>query len=115
MAEPSDPRAARREDPGKLPPTRPGSIYHRSMRLLRACACLVIAACGGEIGGGGTPDGATASADAYQLCVDKTNQLRATVGKPAVARSVALEAYANTSASYDFANPSPPHAHFQMT
>jgi hypothetical protein len=86
------------------------------MRFLRACACVVIAACGGDIGPGGSgPDGATAAADAYQLCIDKTNTLRASVGKPAVARSAALETYSNASAMYDFNNPSPPHAHFQMT
>lgn len=70
---------------------------------------IVIAGCGGDVGGG--PDAALASNDAYQLCVDKTNQLRATVGKPALTRSATLEAFANEGAQYDFTRN--PHDHFR--
>src|SRR5215510_12338230 len=78
---------------------------------MRALGVLVFAAaaCGG--GGGGGVDGAVGSDAAHQLCVDKTNQLRATVGKPALARSSALEAYADDGAAYDFTRQ--PHDHFK--
>jgi len=82
---------------------------------------LVVAACGGGTIGGGGGDGggsgggvdSSVANDAYQLCVDKTNMLRATVGKPAVTRSAQLEAYANEGAMYDFSHQ--PHDHFKLS
>jgi hypothetical protein len=76
-----------------------------------AALLLVLSSCGGDPGGG-NPDAAPAPSDAYQLCVDKTNQLRATVGKPALTRSSTLEAFANAGAEYDFSHN--PHDHFKM-
>jgi Cysteine-rich secretory protein family len=78
---------------------------------------LVVAACGGgTIGGGrdggaGGPD-ATGAEAAYQLCVSKTNMLRATVGKSAVTRSAQLETYANAGAMYDYSHQA--HDHFKQ-
>src|SRR5439155_25707051 len=46
-------------------------------------------------------------------CVDETNRYRAMAGKPALAESAQLEAYAATGAMYDFTNG--PHSHFQAT
>jgi hypothetical protein len=106
---------------------------------VRALLLIAIAGCSAEIGAGPgdpgaidaaiqrAPDGAIihdpdakiaapdapASSDPYQLCVDKTNALRATVGKPPVARSTTLETYANAGAMYDYSHQ--PHDHFKMT
>ena len=99
---------------------------------MRAIVLFVMAACSAEIGSGpGDPGAIDAAAhggadaprssgpdapqssDPYQLCVDKTNQLRATVGKPALTRSSALETYANAGAMYDYSHQ--PHDHFKMT
>jgi hypothetical protein len=79
---------------------------------------LTLAACGGDDGGGddggGNPDAMqNPSNDAHQRCVDLTNQLRATVGRPPVARSPQLEQYANEGAEYDHTRS--PHDHFQAT
>ena len=49
-----------------------------------------------------------------QFCVDQTNQYRATVGRPALKRSRALEAYAATSAHVD-ATSRVPHQYFEKT
>jgi hypothetical protein len=50
---------------------------------------------------------------AYARCVAMTNELRGTVGKPVVARSTALETFANTGAETDFAGAA--HDHFRAT
>lgn len=77
------------------------------MRTL-ALAMVLVSAVG--CGADGDDDGA---AGAHQLCVDKTNQLRATVGKPAVTRSAALEDFADAGAAYDHTRQ--PHDHFRAT
>jgi len=87
-------------------------MARRSLWLAIVGVCgLGSVGCGG--GGDGTdPDAARAAGDEpYQLCVDKTNQLRATVGAPPVTRSTALEDYANTGAEYDHTRQ--PHDHFR--
>lgn len=57
--------------------------------------------------------GATAG-DALQFCVDETNRLRAQHGKPPVARSARLEAYAAEGAREDHASRTA-HGHFSRT
>ena len=69
-----------------------------------AALAITLVACGADAG-------PQASDDAYQLCVDKTNQLRATVSKAALARSSTLETFANDGAAYDFTRS--PHDHFK--
>jgi hypothetical protein len=79
----------------------------------RAIALLWVTACGGGAGDdvppgddGGNPDDAP-----YLRCVEKTNELRATVGRPPVVRSTELEAYADEGAEYDHTRN--PHDHFR--
>ena len=85
-------------------------MVNRPLLLVGLC-CIVLAHCGG--GGTGynpgspdptpsptpTPVGVTA-AD-LQFCVDSINQLRARVGKPALAHSSTLDAYGQKSATND--------------
>ena len=86
-----------------------------------ACLVVLLAACGGDDGaGGGPPDAArgigidaAGSTTAKQFCVSETNRYRAMAGKPALAESSALEAYADTGAMVDFS--SSPHNHFSST
>ncbi len=75
---------------------------------------LLATACGGDDsgGGGGSPD-APAGTTAHRFCVDETNRYRAMNGKPPVAYSTQLEAYANTGAMVDFGGS--PHQHFSST
>jgi len=72
---------------------------------MRLAILAVLAACG-DGGSSGNPS-------AQQFCVSETNRYRAMVGKPAVAESSSLEAYADTGAMVDFS--SAPHDHFTMT
>ena len=61
---------------------------------------VLLAACGGDGDDGGVGGDAPNSATmtAKQICVSETNKDRATVGKPPVQESAALEAYADTGA-----------------
>jgi len=82
--------------------------------LATSLLLLAAAACGGaDDDGTGDPDGGTGTGGAHQLCVDKTNQLRASVGRPPVTRSATLEAYADEGAAYDHTRS--PHDHFRDT
>ncbi len=79
---------------------------------------LIVAACdsgnaGGGGGGGGVDGPPSGASAAQQFCVSETNRYRAMVGKPALAESAELEAYATTGAMVDFT--SSPHNHFIMT
>src|SRR5262245_37282211 len=79
--------------------------------LGRITACVVfLTGCGGDDTGGGD-DGTNPDDAPYRLCVDKTNDLRASVGVAPVMRSADLEAYANEGAEYDFTRN--PHDHFR--
>ncbi len=96
------------------------------MRTIALLSAALLAACNGTIGGGGNGDdlgddapaidaapGVDASNEAHVFCVDETNRLRALNGRPAVVRSLQLEAYANEGAEHDFHNN--PHDHFSST
>lgn len=78
------------------------------MRAIALGALVGLVACGGD-DGAGTP----VDASAKQFCVDETNRLRAMGGKPAVARSSQLEAFADAGAMIDHAGS--PHDHFRQT
>jgi len=67
---------------------------------------------GGGGGGNGGGGGGGGSSSVLAFCVEETNMYRATLGKPPVARSAELEAFANEGASYDFSHS--PHSHFGM-
>src|SRR5258705_13628097 len=84
------------------------------MRAVWPSVIVLLAACGGESGGGG-PDGSGPDPNATpkQFCVQETNRYRAMNGKAAVAESSQLEAHADTGAMVDF-NGSP-HEHFSST
>lgn len=69
---------------------------------------LVLVACGG-----GDDGGNTGGSSAHEFCVSETNRYRAMAGKPALARSSEIEAYADEGAMIDFA--SSPHNHFSST
>jgi hypothetical protein len=69
-------------------------------------ALIVLVACGG---GGGGSGGSTA----HEFCVSETNRYRATIGKPALARSPEIEAYADEGAEVD--HETSPHHHFIST
>jgi hypothetical protein len=75
----------------------------------RALVLAMLAACGGDDGGGGTSGGD----GPHDVCVSETNMYRTGNGKPAVARSAELEAYADEGAMVDFS--SSPHNHFSST
>jgi hypothetical protein len=81
-------------------------------RLLAAVAAFAFG-CGTGASGDDTPPGDDGNPDdgPYARCVEKTNELRATVGRPPVERSAALEAYANEGAEYDHTRS--PHDHFR--
>jgi hypothetical protein len=79
------------------------------MRAL-VVATVVASACGTGGIGDDEPGGSTA---AHRLCVDETNRYRALHGRPDVAWSAALEAYADEGAEYDHG--ATPHAHFTST
>jgi hypothetical protein len=79
---------------------------------------LLAAACGGGGGGDDVPgddvpgdDTSNPNEAAYIRCVELTNELRATVGRPPVERSAELEAYATEGAEYDHGRD--PHDHFR--
>jgi hypothetical protein len=85
-----------------------------------------LAACGGDDGGGGSGGGdgggsgggdgggsGGGSTPAHAFCVSETNRYRTQNGKPEVAYSAELEAYANEGAMVDFS--SSPHSHFSST
>jgi hypothetical protein len=61
--------------------------------------------------GGGSGSGGDLTAK--QFCVSETNRYRAMNGKPALAESAQLEAYADTGAMHDFTTS--PHDHFSTT
>jgi hypothetical protein len=74
----------------------------------RALVLVLLAACGGDDGGGSSGgDGP------HDVCVAETNKYRTGGGKPAVAHSAELEAYADEGAMVDFS--SSPHNHFSST
>jgi hypothetical protein len=80
---------------------------------------IVLAACSGNVDGGGPggghPDGAAPPGDesAHKFCVDETNRYRTMGSRAAVAESTQLESYADTGAMIDFG--SSPHSHFMQT
>jgi uncharacterized protein YkwD len=84
-----------------------------------ASLALTLAACDGGVGGGGGGDddgggdGGATQTD-LEFCVSETNRYRAMVGKPALARSAALEAYAAEGAEQDTASMNA-HGHFIAT
>ena len=59
------------------------------------------------------PSGGSGDSSAHAFCVEETNRLRNTKGKPDVVRNDALEDYANTGAMIDFNGT--PHQHFSST
>jgi hypothetical protein len=73
---------------------------------------VMLVGCGGDDGGGGG-DGGVVGDPAHAVCVTETNRYRAMNGKPDVARSTQLEAYADTGAMIDFSGS--PHQHFSST
>src|SRR5690349_24480150 len=85
---------------------------------MRAVVALSILAAGcgaGDVGGGGGDDTIDEPRSAaHQRCVDGTNEYRTGNGRPAVAWSAAVEAYAQDGAQYDFEHTSPYHAHFML-
>ena len=71
------------------------------MRLMAVLAeSLLVAACGG-----GNPTLPAPASERYAaevtFCVDQTNEYRASAGRPALARSAALESYAAAAAGSD--------------
>lgn len=83
------------------------------MTSLAAC-CVVASACGGAA----SPASPSAPPVPYalerQFCLDKTNEYRASVGRPALHRSEALERYADAAAEHDGTN-HVGHGYFRMT
>jgi len=76
---------------------------------MRSAALLIlVVACGGDDGAGMPGD-----TSAHAFCVDETNRLRTSNGKPAVMRSQQLEDFADTGAMIDFSGQ--PHDHFRQT
>ncbi|HEU4612615.1 MAG TPA: CAP domain-containing protein [Kofleriaceae bacterium] len=75
-----------------------------------------LAACGGDDGGGGGGGGGDGggSTAAHAFCVSETNRYRTQNGKPEVAYSAELEAYANEGAMVDFFS-TDAHQHFKET
>ena len=66
-----------------------------------AAACLVLHALGVVYATDGLRDQAGAAYEPErQFCVDRTNQYRATVHLPALARSAELERYADAAAAH---------------
>ena len=110
-----------------LAPSKPHDTYP-SARLARGSSycvvaltrfaplvvCLVVAGCGG----GESPTAPSASSVPHQNerqdRVDRTNQYRAQVGRPAYGRSTALETYADAAAKHD-GTVRQPHDYFRMT
>ncbi len=76
-------------------------------RLVVFSWMLVVSGCARD---GGESAGVT---EAHAFCVDETNRYREINGKPPVAYSAQLEAYANTGAMVD--HTSSPHQHFSST
>lgn len=78
----------------------------RALHLV-ALAALTLAGCTGQFGSlddGDAPDldGAPQSSSSdLEFCAQETNRFRALAGKPALARSMTLEAYATTGAEQD--------------
>lgn len=70
-------------------------------RLAALVVCLVVAGCGGESPSSPSPTATVSYASELQLCIDQTNQYRASVSRPALARSSALETYADAAARND--------------
>jgi uncharacterized protein YkwD len=73
-----------------------------------------LAACSGSDGNGGAGGSTAVSSESLQRCVDDINQYRATLGRPAYARSSALEAYASAGAESDGQSGNA-HGHFGAT
>jgi hypothetical protein len=76
--------------------------------MKRALVVIALASCGGGGGGGGSGGRA-----AHDFCVSETNRYRQLVGKPALAHSAEIEAYADEGAEVDFETE--PHYHFTST
>jgi uncharacterized protein YkwD len=84
---------------------------------LSGLGLIALAGCGGGAGSENPtapspPPTSTASALTY--CVSRTNDLRATLGRAALSRSSALEAYATSAAESDGRNHTP-HRYFDQT
>lgn len=83
--------------------------------MSRVTSTLALSMLCGLAGCGGDDDGGTGGETSdLEFCVAETNRLRATVGRPAVARSAALEAYAAVGARDD-TNNMDAHGHFGDT
>ncbi len=81
----------------------------------RSVTTLALAGLIAGLAGCGSDDGGTGGESSdLAFCVEETNRLRATVGRPAVTRSSALEAYAATGAQQDTDNMEA-HGHFGDT
>ena len=86
--------------------------------MRRAIVLMMLVACGGDDDGGGGTGGdgggnGGGSTPAHAVCLTETNRYRTDNGKPEVAYSAALEAYANEGAMIDFS--SSPHQHISST
>lgn len=77
------------------------------MRAAGAVLLFALTACGGDDGG------SVGGASAHDVCVSETNRLREMNGKPALAHSPELEAYADEGAMIDFGSQA--HSHFTST
>jgi hypothetical protein len=76
-------------------------------------ALLAASIAAGAAGAAGCSADSSGSSAAHIRCVDETNRLRATVGRPPVAHSQELEDYANEGAEVD--HHGSPHEHFGDT
>lgn len=83
-------------------------------RLL--CCVLLASACGGGAGydNPASPSPAPTYSNELRYCVDRTNEYRASIGRPPMSRSSALEAYAAAAAQND-GRVRVPHQYFDQT
>ena len=73
----------------------------RRLRLLGALGlALLLPACAASPAGPSTPTPASIAGN-VQLCVDEINRYRATIGRPALTRSDALDQFATQAAQHD--------------
>jgi uncharacterized protein YkwD len=84
------------------------------LRLAVFGGCLLATCCGAGGGGGPSPGSVQRYALELQLCVDVTNQYRASVGRAALTRSPELDTYAAAAARNDGTEHSA-HQYFERT